>query len=420
MNYLIALGIVVLLVVIFVQIGKITELAGKLRGEEQAEEDSNNWNARFGLFFMVVFLVGSVWSAIYYAPYMLGYSVYDYASEHAKGIQFAFNLTLFFTGIVFILTQIALFWFAYKYRAEKGRPSVYLAHDNRLEIIWTAIPAFVMSILVVGGLKVWNETMADVSAEDVPMGYYDASIENGYIEVEATGMQFNWLLRHPGADGLIGEKDYKKITAVNPLGQDFADPKNIDDIHLDELVLPKGAKVRVRITSRDVLHNFDLPHFMVKMDAVPGMPTYFVFTPTKTTEEYRNDLSTHPVWNTPYDPEDPEGPKRWEAFEFELACAELCGKGHYSMKKIVKIVTPEEYNEWLAAQEEKSFYLNEVRGKEGDPFLDKKLSLEKKLADRKAEAEAKENAPAPAPVEGDSSSTEVIVPEPDSTTVTPN
>src|SRR5690625_7497674 len=81
------------------------------------------------------------------------------------------------------------------------------------------------------------------------------------------------------------------------------------------------------------------------MDAVPGMPTYFVFTPSQTTEEYRQELSKYPEYQVPADPDDPDGPKKWETFEFELACAEICGAGHFSMRKVVRVVEPEEYEE---------------------------------------------------------------------------
>jgi cytochrome c oxidase subunit 2 len=110
------------------------------------------------------------------------------------------------------------------------------------------------------------------------------------------------------------------------------------------------------------------------MDAVPGMPTYFVFTPTKTTAEYRQELRKYPEYNEPFDPAEPNGPKRWEKFDYELACAELCGKGHYSMRRVLKIVTPEEFDAWYKKQE--SFYLTQIRGKEDDPNKDKVLDIE--------------------------------------------
>jgi len=133
-------------------------------------------------------------------------------------------------------------------------------------------------------------------------------------------------------------------------------------------VLPVGKKVRVRITARDVLHNFYLPQFRVKMDAVPGMPTYFIFTPSITTEEYRQKLREYPEYQKPVDPVDPESPMLWESFNFELACAELCGTGHWSMRRVVRIVTEEEYATWLSQQE--PYYFSTIRGTEEDPYKD--------------------------------------------------
>jgi cytochrome c oxidase subunit 2 len=203
-----------------------------------------------------------------------------------------------------------------------------------------------------------------------------ADVQEGsdYMEIEATGYQFAWHLRYPGPDGLLGTRDYKKITADNPLGQDWTDPKNHDDFHPDELWLPVNKQVRVRIMARDVLHNFYLPHFRVKMDAVPGLPTYFVFTPTKTTEEYRDILRNYPEYNVPTDKNDPESLMRWETFNYELACAELCGRSHYSMRRIVRIVTQEEYDAWLAKQQ--SYYSSSIRNKDSDPFKGKMLDYE--------------------------------------------
>ena len=291
---------------------------------------------------------------------MLGYGPHLPASEHGSILDKMFNVTLFFTGIVFVITHILLFYFGWKYSAKKGRKALFIPHDNKLEIIWTAIPAVVMTFLVVGGLDAWNEVMADVSDDDK------------YLEIEATGFQFGWNLRYPGADGLIGEKNYKLISSENPLGQNWKDEKNLDDFLATELVLPVGQKVRVIITAQDVLHNFYLPHFRVKMDAIPGMPTYFVFTPSKTTEEYRQELKKYAEYNLP-DPADPSK-MLWENFEYELACAELCGRGHYSMKRPVKIVSQEEYDTWLASQS--SYYLSNIRFKESDPWTDRLFDTE--------------------------------------------
>ena len=225
-----------------------------------------------------------------------------------------------------------------------------------------------MTFLVVQGLNTWNTVMADVGKEDVAVLIPNAEKTNEYIEIEANAYQWAWQIRYPGADGLLGETYYRDIDpAVNPFGQNWEDAKSLDDFYANEIVLPVGGKVRVRITARDVLHNFYLPHFRLKMDAVPGLPTYFVFTPKYTTAQYRQLLKENPNYQLPSDPKDPTSAPRWENFEYELACAELCGKGHYSMKKIVRIVTVEEYKAWL--KEQPSYYEANVKGKANDPFL---------------------------------------------------
>ena len=372
---------ILLIGVVIVQVGRLSDLAIRIRGEGAAQIAANDFNARFGMFFMVAFLIGCIMCSVYYKDSTLGYGPHTAASEHGVWLDDSFNLTLFFTSIVFFLTQIALFWFAFKYRGRENKVAYFQPHDTRLELIWTAIPALVMFYLVADGLTIWNKTTADVPIEAV------SGVD--YIEIEATGKQFAWDIRYPGPDGVIGTKYFRNISGTNPLGQVWTDNKNLDDQHVSEIVLPVGKKVRVRITAQDVLHNFYLPHFRVKMDAVPGIPTYFVFTPTTTTEEYRERLGSldrdgnplYPEWHDPYDLEEPDGPKRYEAFNYELACAELCGKSHFSMKREVKIVSEEEYEEWLAQQS--SYYLTTVRGTDDDPNKDKLLDFE--IKDRRTE-----------------------------------
>ncbi len=363
MTSIIILFCIILITIVMVQIGKVYELTNVIKGERQVLRDNSKWNGWFSLGFMVLFLGGVFWSSWDYKNVMLGYGPHESASEHGKLLDDIFLVTLVLTGIVFVLTHIALFWFCYKYRYQEGRKAKFIPHDNRLEIWWTAIPAVVMTILVVRGLNAWNTVMADVKeGED-------------YMEIEATAQQFGWTLRYPGADGKIGTRDYKKTTGANTLGMDFTDPKGWDDfIPGQEFYFPVGKKIRVRILAKDVLHNFYLPQFRVKMDAIPGLPTYFVFTPTKTTADYRKELRKYPEYNQPFDPADPTGPKRWEKFDYELACAELCGKGHYSMRRVMKIVSQGEYDAWVKQQ--KSFYLSEMRGKAEDPNKDKVLDIE--------------------------------------------
>ena len=369
MTALLAILCIILIAIIVVQIGRVTELAGKIRGEEEIQNIVNQRQGVYMVLFVIVFLIGSVISAWQFKDWMLGYGPHESASAHGGTLDYLFNVTLFFTGIVFVATQILLFWYAYKYRGRKNKKALFIPHDNRLEIVWTVIPAIVMTFLVVAGLDAWNEVMADVGSDEE------------FMEIEATGYQFAWHLRYPGPDGKLGARDFKQINGSNPLGQVWTDKKNMDDFHPSEIVLPVNKKVRVRITARDVLHNFDLPHFRVKMDAVPGMPTYFVFTPTLTTEEYRQNLREYKNYQQPSDPEDPDGPKLWETFDYELACAELCGSGHFSMRRVVRIVSEEEYQAWLSKQG--SYYLSAIRGSESDPFKDELLDFE--IRDRRLE-----------------------------------
>ncbi|MEM1215092.1 MAG: OmpA family protein, partial [Bacteroidota bacterium] len=320
---------------------------------------SNRTTSRWLLIFMVAFLVLGAGSAYYYKNWLLGYGPHESASEHGALIDGIFNITVIITGIVFVITQIALFYFSYKYRARKGRKAVFLPHNNTVEVVWTVIPAVTMAILVIGGLDVWNTVMADVGID-----------EEDVLEIEAMGYQFAWQLRYPGADDKLGDRDFRLTSGTNPVGQDWTDEANLDDLHPGEIVLPVGQKVRVRILARDVLHDFYLPHFRVKMDAVPGMPTYFVFTPVKTTEEYRQQLKDYPEYQQP-DPNEPDK-QLWETFNYELACAELCGKGHWSMRRLVRIVTQDEYDQWLS--EQVPYYQSTIYGSKDDPWpIDGKL-----------------------------------------------
>lgn len=362
MTLLIGILIFALFIIVLIQISRITEITRSLRGDEDWKWANSKRIGNWLLVFGVSFLVLTIGSFIYYKNYMMGYGPHISASEHGNQIDSIWHLTMFFTAIVFVITQFLLFYFAWKYRERKGRRAAFI-HDNvKLELIWTIVPSIVLVILLLRGLIAWNDIMADVKGDDE------------YLEIEAMGMQFNWIIRYPGEDNKLGARDFRLTTGVNPLGQVWEDPKNLDDFQPTDIVLPVGKKVRVRILARDVLHSFFLPHFRVKMDAVPGMPTYFVFTPSRTTEEYRKELSNYPEYQVPADPENPDGPQKWEVFDYELACAELCGAGHFSMRKVVRIVEQEEYESWL--NEQTPYYFSSIRGKDSDPYKDQLFESE--------------------------------------------
>jgi cytochrome c oxidase subunit 2 len=154
---------------------------------------------------------------------------------------------------------------------------------------------------------------------------------NKPISIEITSAQFSWAIRYPGADGVVGVKNYKLINSTNSLGIDFNDKKSLDDQVADVMVIPVNKPVRLILTSKDVLHSFYMPHFRVQLNTVPGMTSFFEFTPTITTAEMKKKTN------------DPK-------FQYLFLCAKICGQGHYNMQKEVRVVSQEEYNAWIAEQ----------------------------------------------------------------------
>jgi cytochrome c oxidase subunit 2 len=312
--FLIILAVVLLFIILF-QIGKVVEVIGHLRGEKAAEEDeSNDLNAALISIAGIVILVSSIISVFFYQDKFLPTS----ASTQGIKIDQIRNVTLLFTGIVYIITQTLLIVFVWKYRYKKSRKAVFFPHNNTLELVWTVIPSIVLVILVVWGLTIWYQIFGKSSPDA--------------IVIEATAQQFRWNIRYPGADNQFGIRDLKFVDNTNELGINWGEASSHDDILATDIYLPVNRDVKVNIRSLDVLHNFYLPHFRMKMDAVPGIPTSFWFTPIYTTEEMRKKTGN------------PD-------FNYELACAELCGSAHYNMRKKVVIVTQEEYDKWLLEQQ---------------------------------------------------------------------
>jgi cytochrome c oxidase subunit 2 len=232
-------------------------------------------------------------------------------------------ITILITGVVFIITQVLLFWFSFKYQEKDDRKALYFPHNTKLELIWTTVPAIFLTVLVVFGLKYWFKITGDAPKDA--------------IVVEVTGHQFAWEFRYPGADKVLGKKNFKLTTAKNNLGVDFNDPASWDDIHVNTTMhIPVGVPVKMVIHSQDVIHDVGLPHFRLKMDAVPGIPTTQWFTPKITTADMIKKTGN------------PE-------FAYEIACDQLCGSSHYAMRGVIIVETMDEYKKWLA--EQKSEYL---------------------------------------------------------------
>ena len=327
-------ALVVLFFTILVLIGRANELSEDLAGKGMNYDSKSKWNGYFLLAFVVLFMISIVYQIKLLAPIMIPKS----ASYHGDETDRLFYVTLFFISIVFVLTQAALFYFGYRYNQSKNKEAYFYTHNNKLEVIWTVIPSIVLAVLVVMGMRTWFHIF-DVEARDPKA-----------MVIEVTAKQFQWMVRYPGVDGKFGKRiiDTAHITPKNELGIDFNDPNSHDDFFADKLVFIKDKPVLVKLGAQDVLHSFYLPHFRVKMDCVPGIPTQFYFVPKYTTEEMKDYLKTLPWWNTT----NPEtGEPRWKTFKYELACTEVCGRSHYGMQKEVVVVKDEaEYQAWVKTQ----------------------------------------------------------------------
>ena len=302
-------------------VGKVLQVY-ELTRKIQGKKEGISWDKVNGYIFiiaLVVGLYGAYWSYTVQGAQILP----DAASEHGEKIDSMFNITLIITTIVFVITHILLFLFAYKYKHSSKKKAYYLAHNNTLEKYWTIIPAIALTILVLMGFFTWRG-ITNISKGDMQAA----------IQVDVTAHQFAWDVRYGGKDNQNGKKNYKLIgslNGLNNLGLDLSDNKNYDDLKVMEIVLPVNKSVRFTLGSQDVLHSFYMPHFRVQMNCVPGMATYFQFTPKITTAEMREKTN------------DPK-------FSYKLYCAKICGGSHYNMKFSVRVVSEKEYAFWLKEQ----------------------------------------------------------------------
>lgn len=223
-----------------------------------------------------------------------------------ESIDDALNITMWVCGFFFVVLNLFLAYSIYRYRHRQGHRAHYDPESATLErrlTVWTAIG---IAALLAPGLIAWKEFVT------VPK---DAAV------VEAVGQQWQWSFRFPGQDGVLGTVSARQISPDNPFGLDPADPYGRDDILVEggEVHLPRGRPVKVVLRSKDVLHNFFVPQIRAKMDLVPGMVTFFWFTPTRTGT-------------------------------FEILCAELCGVSHYTMRGSMVVDEAPAFEAWLSEQ----------------------------------------------------------------------
>ncbi len=299
MVYLVGL---LLLVLLGLAIAIAAKLQKVMRGvQSDAEPDApvpnNKINGAMWMFFLIAGTVGTVWSYLSARNYFLP----EASSPHGRETDSQFWLDMALLTIAFFIVNFLLFFFSWKYQYKKGYKATFYPENHKLELIWTAIPAVIMAVLVFLGFRSWTQIMSDAPA--------DAQV------IEIMGKQFGWIVRYPGIqDNKLGNYNFKLITSDNEMGVDYADEASMDDfINPSEMHVEVGKPVSLKIRARDVLHSVFIPHMRVKMDAVPGMPTKFWFTPDKSTEQMRAELGN-------------------PNFDYEIACTEVCGRGHFAMR----------------------------------------------------------------------------------------
>ncbi len=382
---LITIIVIVLGVLAVSQLVRLYELSSKLRNrrEEDVTNRDNKLNANLLLAFMLFFYAGFIYLMTEYGWTGRG----DAASIHGETTDWLLNLNFIIIIAVFFLTNTLLFVFAWKYVRKPGVKAYFYPHDNKLELIWTVVPAIVLAVIIILGLKTWNGITGDSTKEA--------------IRIELFSKQFDWTARYSGDDNVLGKFDYKLTTQENELAllttatldsairyMEFGkadstvlgikllenklnNPKNIfipedrikmetdldrktrllrllyqmkarhnskldasayDDIlQKDTLHLLKGKEYEISFRAKDVIHSAYFPHLRAQINTVPGQVTRLKVTPTISTKEMRVRKNN---------------PK----FNYVLMCNKICGSAHYKMKMIVVIDTHEQYYAWLKSK----------------------------------------------------------------------
>ncbi|MFK8047461.1 MAG: c-type cytochrome [Halioglobus sp.] len=221
-------------------------------------------------------------------------------------IDTTIEITFWITGFVFVAVNLFLAYAIYKYRFSASKRAHYEPENKKLEVWLTTITGIGVAAMLAPGLIVWADFVSPPEDADV---------------IEVVGQQWQWSYRLPGEDGILGTVDSRYVGPDNPFGMNPTDANGLDDVLVDsnELHIPLNRPVKVLLRSKDVLHNFAVPQFRVKMDLVPGLVSYLWFEPTKTGK-------------------------------FDILCMELCGIAHYTMRGYVVVDEQADYDSWLAQQ----------------------------------------------------------------------
>lgn len=221
-------------------------------------------------------------------------------------IDFTIDLTFWITGFVFVAVNLFMAYAVYRFRYDKNRRSDYEPENHKLELWLTGITSVGVAAMLAPGLFVWADFV---------------TVPEDAHEVEVVAQQWHWSYRFPGKDGKFGAVESRYVSDDNHFGMEEADPYGQDDILVFDptLHIPIDKPVKTLLRSKDVLHDFAVAQFRVKMDMVPGLVSYLWFTPTK-------------------------------LGQFEVLCEELCGVGHHTMRGMVVVDEQEDFDAWLDSQ----------------------------------------------------------------------
>lgn len=391
------LGFAALLgVILIVQIIRVFELTSKLSGNDQSTVSwKDNRNRAFSwLLFLIGYFALFIWVVLRWGPHVLP----EAASVHGESIDFLFDLNWIIIIVAFTITHVVFVAFVLKYYARPGSKAEFITHNNKLEMVWTVVPASVLAVIIIYGLKTWDEFNGDV-AEDA-------------INIELYAKQFDWTARYAGSDNQLGKANFNFINTLNPLGlvteatidirieelnaqiaelneelkhvpkDGLKEKEKLASIHHketqlakihafrrnnelaknaakdDKLVkvemhIPVGRQVNIQMRSQDVIHSAFMPHFRAQMNCVPGMITRMRFIPSITTAEMRKKTGN------------PE-------FDYLLLCNKICGAAHYNMQMNIVVDTPEDYEKWIAEQ---GTFNSKLMAALGITEMDNKLAL---------------------------------------------
>ncbi|AWG20355.1 cytochrome C oxidase subunit II [Flavobacterium faecale] len=345
MTSLLVIIVLVLLAVALWQLTKIFDLTQVGSNEDNSQVANDNDNNVQG-YLMFGFLAFIYILTIYGLFKWGGLVLHTPASAHGAQVDSLMNISWVLLFIVQAITQVLIHYFSFKYRGKQGQKALFFADNNKLEAVWSIIPAVVLAGLILYGLYAWTNIMFIDEDEDT-------------VVIELYAQQFKWSARYAGEDNVLGKANVRYIEGINTLGVDMSDKNSQDDIVVSELHIPKGKKVHFKMRSQDVLHSAYMPHFRAQMNCVPGMVTEFAFEPVYTTAEYRelpymiekvshiNELRAKKSIDlvakggTALDP---------YTFDYLLLCNKICGASHYNMQMKIVVDTPEDYKKWLKEQ----------------------------------------------------------------------